>query len=160
MYYSTGGCLRPCEYRMKCGHQCTSRCHPYDARHEKIRCLKPCPKKCAALGHPCKHRCCQCTEKGSCLPCAEPVDKFLPACGHTAQLACCTSVEEHKCTQSSTRELKCGHLSQRTCYDSRHNPELELCTEVVDTRVVGTPGVDALLVPVLCHQKSHVSFLG
>lgn len=25
-----GGCMRPCEARMDCGHSCTSICHPYE----------------------------------------------------------------------------------------------------------------------------------
>lgn len=39
-----GGCMKPCEYRLSCGHTCFLVCHVIDAHHKKTKCRKPCQK--------------------------------------------------------------------------------------------------------------------
>ncbi|XP_069728248.1 NFX1-type zinc finger-containing protein 1 [Phaenicophaeus curvirostris] len=52
-----GGCNRPSEFRLSCGHVCTRACHPYDAQHKEYQCVKPCPKVLCADGHHCQWLC-------------------------------------------------------------------------------------------------------
>jgi hypothetical protein len=33
-----GGCMKPCEELMPCGHKCTLQCHAYDRGHVKVWC--------------------------------------------------------------------------------------------------------------------------
>jgi hypothetical protein len=65
-----GGCMRPCGFRLNCGHVCVLVCHPYDRKHEDYRCRKPCQKNACGEGHKCKRLCFQ-----DCGPCEEV--KFL-----------------------------------------------------------------------------------
>eukprot|EP01097_Dermamoeba_algensis_P010105 TRINITY_DN732_c0_g1_i1.p1 TRINITY_DN732_c0_g1~~TRINITY_DN732_c0_g1_i1.p1 ORF type:complete len:617 (-),score=149.90 TRINITY_DN732_c0_g1_i1:457-2181(-) len=37
-----GGCYRPCNQQLACGHYCPRKCHPYS--HDLIQCCQPCPR--------------------------------------------------------------------------------------------------------------------
>ena len=41
-----GGCSKPCEWRLDCGHVCERKCHIVDSSHEGIVCTKPCIRRC------------------------------------------------------------------------------------------------------------------
>jgi hypothetical protein len=57
-----GGCTKPCNLRMDCGHTCPSLCHPYEKTdsdptgHDKIICHKKCQRE-TKCGHPCQFEC-------------------------------------------------------------------------------------------------------
>ena len=72
-----GGCMRPCEARLECGHSCTLLCHPFDPNHEEFMCQKNCSRKCQR-GHQCPLKCyreCKCLVL---------VLKTFDTCYHTA----------------------------------------------------------------------------
>ncbi|XP_067324423.1 NFX1-type zinc finger-containing protein 1 [Anolis sagrei] len=105
-----GGCSRPCEARLGCGHVCTRACHPYDPLHQEFQCMKPCQKTRCADGHPCPKACF--------LPCGEctvKVPKTVPRCGHLQQVPCATPVEKFCCLEPCPRDLGCGHKCWMTC---------------------------------------------
>src|SRR6201999_3651102 len=52
----TGGCLRPCDARLSCGHHCPYKCHSDDEHHIYVRCTKPCTRLCVR-SHPCNKVC-------------------------------------------------------------------------------------------------------
>ncbi|XP_074497910.1 NFX1-type zinc finger-containing protein 1 isoform X1 [Sebastes fasciatus] len=133
-----GGCNKPCEFRLDCGHVCASVCHPYDPEHKKHLCRKKCQKILCDLGHKCKLLChqecpkicqmmvekiipkCQHTQKVPChqdpeaFACREPCMKLLP-CGHRCDSLCgspCTS----QCKEKVPLKLKCGHSQQDACF--------------------------------------------
>ncbi|KAG8778184.1 hypothetical protein FRC16_003941, partial [Serendipita sp. 398] len=72
-----GGCLRPCEYRLACGHTCPSKCHADDPTHRFVRCYEPCRRACKK-GHPCNRLCWE-----DCGKCRFPVPIINLDCGHT-----------------------------------------------------------------------------
>ncbi|TNN78713.1 NFX1-type zinc finger-containing protein 1 [Liparis tanakae] len=137
-----GGCTKPCEFRLDCGHVCVRVCHPYDPEHKEYQCLKKCQKMLCDLGHKCQLLCheecpekcsvrvekimprCQhaqmvpCHQEPETFTCQEPCTELLP-CGHPCELACgepCTSL----CGVTVTVELKCGHSQQDACYFKTH----------------------------------------
>jgi len=106
-----GGCSRPCEYQLKCGHACTRRCHPSD--HDSIVCPKPCPHKFEAT---CGHQCTKiCHFPTYCPPCQVLVSKILPGCGHRITLPCSTAAEEAICNEPCPALLDCGHPCKLKC---------------------------------------------
>ena len=52
-----GGCMRPCGYRLGCGHVCERVCHSYDRHHVDYKCRKPCMKTLCSNGHRCNRLC-------------------------------------------------------------------------------------------------------
>ena len=123
-----GGCKRPCDFRLQCGHQCPQLCHVNDRLHESIRCRKRCPKKCPE-SHACKHKCYECSKE--CPPCEEMVEKKLPNCNHVDKMKCHRPPESFHCTLRSDQILPCGHQSHRKCHDARTNPIPERCEDLV-----------------------------
>ncbi|EXJ91056.1 hypothetical protein A1O1_04163 [Capronia coronata CBS 617.96] len=56
-----GGCSKPCETRLQCGHACPLLCHPFP--HEEVQCPEEC-KNTLLCGHGCENTCsqpCNCT---------------------------------------------------------------------------------------------------
>ncbi|KAL2408194.1 Helicase required for RNAi-mediated heterochromatin assembly 1 [Exophiala dermatitidis] len=56
-----GGCSKPCDANLKCGHPCPLRCHPFD--HDKAECPELCNET-MICGHGCEAKCsqpCLCT---------------------------------------------------------------------------------------------------
>ncbi|XP_033939060.1 NFX1-type zinc finger-containing protein 1 isoform X2 [Pseudochaenichthys georgianus] len=149
-----GGCKKPCEFRLVCGHVCTRVCHPYDPEHKKYECHKKCQKTMCDLGHRCPLDCYKgCPEK-----CIVKVEKIIPRCQHTQMVPChqdpetfvcqepcnklldcehpCVSVCGNPCTsyckQEVTLTLKCGHSQQGECFYNDRTDEPECRTPCVE----------------------------
>ncbi|NXE92852.1 ZNFX1 protein, partial [Menura novaehollandiae] len=105
-----GGCSRPCEFRLNCGHVCTRACHPYDLEHTEYRCLKPCQKVLCADGHRCPKSCYQ-----PCKKCMVMVEKTISKCGHTQMVPCSIPESKFKCLEPCQKILNCGHTCSNSC---------------------------------------------
>ncbi|KAF4079021.1 hypothetical protein AMELA_G00188300 [Ameiurus melas] len=105
-----GGCNKPCEYRLDCGHVCIRMCHPYDADHKKYKCAKDCPKVLCELGHKCPRRCHQ-----TCGKCEVRVEKVVPKCQHKQKMPCYQDPEKFVCKEPCQKNLRCGHQCQASC---------------------------------------------
>ncbi|NXP66262.1 ZNFX1 protein, partial [Chloropsis cyanopogon] len=105
-----GGCTRPCEFRLSCGHVCTRACHPYDPEHKNYQCLKPCQKVLCADGHRCPKACCE-----RCGKCMVKVEKTISWCGHTQMVPCHVPEWEFVCLEPCQKKLNCGHTCKRSC---------------------------------------------
>ncbi|NXR16107.1 ZNFX1 protein, partial [Semnornis frantzii] len=105
-----GGCTRPCEFRLSCGHVCTRVCHPYDPEHNEYQCLKPCQKVLCAHGHRCPQ---SCFEK--CKPCQVIVEKTISKCGHLQMVPCSVPESKFVCQEACQKMLNCGHKCNRFC---------------------------------------------
>ncbi|XP_019640287.1 PREDICTED: NFX1-type zinc finger-containing protein 1-like [Branchiostoma belcheri] len=116
-----GGCMRPCEFRLKCGHVCTSVCHPTDPEHEEYRCKKPCPRVLCDLGHRCTKLCSQ-----PCGDCKVLVEKTIPRCQHKQKIPCSTSPNVFKCQAPCDKPLPCGHDCKNKCSQECSIPCMEM----------------------------------
>ncbi|XP_030388737.1 NFX1-type zinc finger-containing protein 1 [Gopherus evgoodei] len=105
-----GGCTRPCEFRLNCGHVCTRACHPYDLEHKEFQCMKPCQKVLCKDGHRCPQLCFE-----RCGPCMVKVLKTIPKCGHQQMVPCSTPESEFCCQEPCQKYLKCGHRCSMSC---------------------------------------------
>ncbi|KAI5619584.1 NFX1-type zinc finger-containing protein 1, partial [Silurus asotus] len=105
-----GGCSKPCEYRLDCGHVCIRMCHPYDADHKKYKCNKTCPKVLCELGHKCPKRCYQ-----ECGKCEVRLEKVVPKCLHKQKMPCHQDPEKFVCRIPCQKKLRCGHPCQASC---------------------------------------------
>ncbi|EFJ36065.1 hypothetical protein SELMODRAFT_438270 [Selaginella moellendorffii] len=78
-----GGCNRPCEFQLECGHACPRRCHP--GSHDAVIC----PKQCEKIREECGHSCANlCHGDRPCRPCQILVAKINPSCGHEQRIPC------------------------------------------------------------------------
>ncbi|GFS28358.1 NFX1-type zinc finger-containing protein 1 [Trichonephila inaurata madagascariensis] len=116
-----GGCSRKCEYRLLCGHVCALMCHPYDPKHEEIRCLKPCTKNCSE-GHLCPKKCYE-----ECGDCTVLVPKTIEKCGHVSNIPCHLQYDDIKCKNLCDEYLSCGHMCTNICSD----PCVSKCMEKI-----------------------------
>ncbi|NWH86348.1 ZNFX1 protein, partial [Aegithalos caudatus] len=105
-----GGCTRPCEFRLDCGHVCTRACHPYDPEHIDYQCLKPCQKVLCADGHRCPKSCYE-----LCGKCMVKVEKTIAKCGHTQMVPCHIPPWEFNCLEPCQKKLNCGHTCRNSC---------------------------------------------
>ncbi|XP_061865168.1 NFX1-type zinc finger-containing protein 1 [Colius striatus] len=105
-----GGCNRPCEFRLSCGHVCTRACHPYDIQHKEYQCLKPCQKVLCADGHRCPRLCYE-----PCGSCMVIVEKTISKCGHRQMVPCSVPDSEFHCQEPCQKKLKCGHTCNKFC---------------------------------------------
>ncbi|NXI17194.1 ZNFX1 protein, partial [Irena cyanogastra] len=105
-----GGCTRPCEFRLSCGHVCTRACHPYDPEHKNYQCLKPCQKVLCADGHRCPKSCYE-----PCGKCMVKVEKTISKCGHTQMVPCHIPTWEFNCLEPCQKKLNCGHTCKNSC---------------------------------------------
>ncbi|XP_034642892.1 NFX1-type zinc finger-containing protein 1 [Trachemys scripta elegans] len=105
-----GGCSRPCEFRLNCGHVCTRACHPYDLEHKEFQCMKPCQKVLCKDGHRCPQLCFE-----HCGPCMVKVLKTIPKCGHQQMVPCSIPESEFCCQEPCQKYLKCGHRCSLSC---------------------------------------------
>ncbi|NXM50736.1 ZNFX1 protein, partial [Gymnorhina tibicen] len=105
-----GGCSRPCEFRLSCGHVCTRACHPYDPEHKEYQCLKPCQKVLCADGHRCPKSCYE-----PCGKCMVKVEKTISKCGHRQMVPCHIPEREFKCLEPCKKKLNCGHTCRNSC---------------------------------------------
>ncbi|CAG5123275.1 unnamed protein product [Candidula unifasciata] len=120
-----GGCLRPCEATLPCGHTCTRLCHSSDPNHETSKCTQPCLKVCPQ-GHPCQKDCYR-----ECGYCEVRVVKEIPLCGHKDQVPCYLDVDDVLCSRSCGTTMACGHICRGqcgVCMSKGHQP----CLEKVD----------------------------
>ena len=107
-----GGCLRPCQVRLPCGHSCRFTCHPKDPDHKEYLCKEDCPRTIKGCSHPCPKLCYQECE----TDCPEFVEKILPSCGHRKKVRCGQDVSRVKCELRCEKILlKCGHRCQARC---------------------------------------------
>ena len=113
-----GGCKRPCNYRLKCGHVCQKACHPYDEEHLTVKCAKKCEKIVCEKLHRCSRRCHYGEE---CGPCKKPVPKIVPDCNHEQQVPCFQSPETFDCLARLDKTLQCGHTKNIPCYMRNKN---------------------------------------
>ncbi|KAK6337594.1 hypothetical protein TWF730_002989 [Orbilia blumenaviensis] len=141
-----GGCDRRCEWRLKCGHACISKCHS-SALHKLTICFEPCPRQLVGCDHPCTSKCGQ-----PCGPCTAPIRGVLLKCGHTVTQMRCSQYQKlseyfcrarvqkkvpgcnHEVTVECGRDihsanfncpsvcgadLNCGHSCKNRCMDCR-----------------------------------------
>ncbi|KAM7440667.1 NFX1-type zinc finger-containing protein 1 [Porites harrisoni] len=108
----SGGCSRPCQVRLSCGHAYRLTCHPNDPEHKDYLCTAECPKTIDGCSHPCRRLCWQECE----TVCRMTVDKTLPSCGHRKRVPCVLDVSRVKCELQCEKFLpKCGHRCQASC---------------------------------------------
>ena len=108
----SGGCSRPCQVRLSCGHACKLTCHPKDPEHKDYLCTAECPKTIDGCSHPCRRLCWQECE----TVCRMTVDKTLPSCGHRKRVPCVLDVSRVKCELQCEKFLpKCGHRCLASC---------------------------------------------
>lgn len=108
-----GGCQLPCEYRLKCGHQCALSCHSFDREHKEYKCTKKCDKIITRCGHQCKQ---QCSHQDACNRCNVLVNKVIPGCRHIIQIQCDKEPKREDCTQPCEKILTpCGHVCTKRC---------------------------------------------
>ncbi|ORY97662.1 hypothetical protein BCR43DRAFT_490141 [Syncephalastrum racemosum] len=113
-----GGCARPCNQLMECGHVCPESCHL--GTHEKIKCVKPCTRK---RTEGCTHPCPEICHEGPCPPCQEVLTKELQ-CGHMAKDTCEKLRKNgYKCEVLKEYLLPCGHTVEAPC----HGQQLPMC---------------------------------
>jgi hypothetical protein len=110
-----GGCSKPCDHRLSCGHQCPSTCHIKNADHKLTKCYKSCEQRCAE-GHKCRKKC---HEK--CGSCKEKCMKRLPRCNHVQEVYCCQDPADVVCTSPCNYNLPCGHRCGNPCGEAHTN---------------------------------------
>ncbi|XP_061745463.1 NFX1-type zinc finger-containing protein 1 isoform X2 [Nerophis ophidion] len=106
-----GGCTKPCEFRLDCGHVCESVCHTYDKEHQKYQCLKNCERIICPLGHKCSRKCFAVCPKN----CPIKVEKTIPKCQHKQMVPCHQDPEEFICKVPCQKMLLCGHRCDSIC---------------------------------------------
>ena len=140
-HFPTGGCMLPCEFRLKCGHVCAQTCHSSDPEHEKYKCKKPCNQPCPE-GHACNRFCyevCKCTEL---------VLKTLPRCGHLQETECYQDPKDVLCKTLCVREFPlCGHSQEMWCYQRPEYRNVSCHSECEKSCPKGHP------CPLLCSQR-------
>ncbi|KAG0698145.1 hypothetical protein DFH29DRAFT_943008 [Suillus ampliporus] len=138
-----GGCMRPCDFRLNCGHMCPFKCHGDDQKHASVTCTQACTRLCTR-GHPCTKQCASpcgncffpeanvelpCGHSKASVPCHEistldsvycdfMVDKELPCCEHTARMACSTDSSTYLCKAPCCGIMSCcGRTCKAKCYE-------------------------------------------
>ncbi|ETV94325.1 hypothetical protein, variant [Aphanomyces invadans] len=113
-----GGCLRPCDCRLNCGHTCVKLCHADDPRHMAVQCMEPCVKRVTVCGHLCIARCyesCRCNER---------IAHVTLPCGHERHNVLCAEVHGTaplRCTTTMTVSMPfCNHSNTMSCAVARH----------------------------------------
>ena len=118
-----GGCLKPCEVRLNCGHACKKLCHPKDPEHVEYICTEKCTKTIEGCSHMCPKLCYQKCETN----CPEFVKRKLPTCGHMRTVRC-GNLDKVQCKEQCEKVLsKCGHRCQARCGE----PCTAKCQELV-----------------------------
>ena len=135
-----GGCQRPCEHRLSCGHVCTRQCHSYDREHTEFRCMKKCQNVLCELGHKCGKKCSE-----ECGRCMVPMEKVLPLCQHKQTIACSKDPHKVSCKEPCPELLSCGHMCQSRCGEE-HTVKCQTavtrewpCGHVIDVACCKTP---------------------
>ena len=118
-----GGCQRPCEVRLDCGHACKRSCHPYDVDHLEYQCGELCVKKIVGCDHTCSKFCWQKCDTF----CQKVVEKTLPSCGHKTTVRCGKDLNKVQCKEQCEKILPCSHRCQSHC----GQPCTRKCQELV-----------------------------
>jgi AAA domain len=127
LHRPNGGCSRPCDFRMNCGHPCPKMCHPIDRLHTEAQrmCVEPCrrfPPGCKS-NHSCLKMCKE--ECGSCETRVGPVDLL---CGHSSLQARCFEVGSEDALKLFSSRCRvevqhtfmgCLHSARTTCSNAR-----------------------------------------
>ncbi|KAK2142651.1 hypothetical protein LSH36_929g00077, partial [Paralvinella palmiformis] len=121
-----GGCMQPCQARLKCGHACTRVCHAYDTEHLEYKCQKKCEKKCTHF-HPCHKKCFE-----PCGDCEQIVKRRLSRCGHIQNIPCNKDNDEYRCQADCSVRLLCGHKCRNKCSE----PHTLYCPQLVKKRLL------------------------
>ncbi|CAF0782423.1 unnamed protein product [Rotaria sp. Silwood1] len=108
-----GGCNKPCDARLKCGHQCELMCHNYDYEHKEIVCRKKCNEM-LPCGHPCTKRCHVSTPNQH-DPCRVLVEKTISTCGHKLRFQCARTPTSDDCKHPIMKKLSCDHFVNVPC---------------------------------------------
>ncbi|KIK93721.1 hypothetical protein PAXRUDRAFT_828683 [Paxillus rubicundulus Ve08.2h10] len=145
-----GGCMEPCDTKLRCGHLCPFKCHCDDPNHVSVVCTRPCRRLCHR-DHPCRKDCnspcgdCMFPVNNVKLPCGhvknsvpcyqleaieniycnQEVVKALPRCEHTASMPCSQEPEHHRCLARCTNWMTCCSKScNASCYQCQaSNPQ-------------------------------------
>ncbi|XP_067120945.1 NFX1-type zinc finger-containing protein 1-like isoform X2 [Centruroides vittatus] len=125
-YVPDGGCTKYCNKRLKCGHICTRKCHPYDAAHLELKCMMICRKTICNSKHKCQKRCYE-----ECGKCTVPVEKVIPSCKHKIFIPCHLDPKLYKCTLTCHKILDCSHTCLKTCSESCV-PCVEMVSKIFD----------------------------
>ncbi|GFO25459.1 nfx1-type Zinc finger-containing protein 1-like, partial [Plakobranchus ocellatus] len=122
-----GGCKRPCQARLDCGHACKRVCHADDPDHRDAACGERCRELCTKCGQHCKenHPC------GKHDVCKNLVRKRIPMCGHEQDVPCHMSADRFQCQHQCSEQLPCGHTCGKVC-GSRHDHTRDTCTAPVE----------------------------
>ncbi|CAG5131922.1 unnamed protein product, partial [Candidula unifasciata] len=123
--FPEGGCGRPCEFLLTCGHVCGMVCHGYDLKHIVYKCKKPCARACPD-GHPCKQMC-----SAKCV-CHVLVLKRILHCGHKDKVPCHIPADKAVCSLTCTNVLDCGHPCTGACGQCRINRVHDKCVAEVE----------------------------
>ncbi len=131
-----GGCQKPCNTRLDCGHACKRLCHPCDREHKNYKCKEKtartlscghieivscsadlkkvkCTKPCRKILH-CRHQCGEKCSVACTTKCKHPVEKQLP-CGHKVLADCYLNPEDVVCSVPCKSLLECQHECSGTC---------------------------------------------
>ncbi|KAG2106489.1 hypothetical protein BD769DRAFT_1654653 [Suillus cothurnatus] len=138
-----GGCMRPCDFRLNCGHLCPFKCHSDDQKHASVTCVQSCTRLCTR-GHPCTKQCAStcgdcffpvanvelpCGHLKASVPCHQislleqvycdfMVDKELPCCEHTARMTCSTDPATYLCKAPCNGIMSCcGRSCNAKCHE-------------------------------------------
>ncbi|KAL7414053.1 hypothetical protein BDY24DRAFT_350847 [Mrakia frigida] len=134
-----GGCLRPCDAALSCGHLCTFKCHSDDPNHIASQCHQPCTKLLDVCHHPCSAECFE-----TCPPCKIPIKNVLLSCGHVSASVPChlaQKPEEIRCVAVVKKKLpNCEHDASMACWfdpanfdcTSRCGKDLGCCSKVCE----------------------------
>ena len=128
-----GGCQKPCNFRLECGHVCRSLCHPIDREHKLIyKCQQTCKKK-LKCGHECSSKCYECQD--GCLPCQVNVARILSQCGHEVRMTCSRDPSTFTCRKRCSKLIVgCGHRCQNKC--SENCTQYSKCQEKVNKHLL------------------------
>ena len=121
-----GGCTRPCDTRLDCGHVCVRACHTYDKDHKEYNCMKPCTRTLCTNGHRCQKPC-----HVDCGRCMSRMNKLIPRCGHVQKVPCSVEPATFSCRETCEHVLTCGHNCQNPCGEV-HTAQ---CMTVVTTQL-------------------------
>lgn len=143
-----GGCSKPCETRLLCGHVCQSICHVADSEHELMKCHKSCDKVICERSHRCKRKCHRGKDCGSCTVL---VEKLRVSCGHTIKVKCSESPESVFCTHPCGKIKSCTHKCALMC---GNNCESSPCTTMDEVM-----GKCKHLIKIRCSDKEDEKIL-
>ncbi|CAM4799643.1 unnamed protein product [Rotaria magnacalcarata] len=118
-----GGCNKPCDIRLKCGHQCELMCHNYDFEHKEILCRKKCNDT-LSCGHFCTKRC-HVTTPTQHDPCRVMIDKTIKTCGHKIRFQCAREPTNADCQYPIQKCLPCGDFVDVPCCIASSLSELQ-----------------------------------